>query len=129
MPSITFLSTDTIIKINADQTRLYGGLHRVRDEALLDSAVHRPQVTAQGKYLFEDCFSMAATYAHGIIKNHPFIDGNKRTGMLAALLFLGINGYFPVISNDELVELGINIATNAVSLEEFAVLLRTKSIQ
>ena len=84
---------------------------------------------SQGTYLFNDCFSMAAVYAHGIIKNHPFIDGNKRSGILAALLFLEINGYQPIFDNKELVELGIDIATNKISLEQLAACLKKNSIQ
>ena len=127
MSAIIFLSTEAVIKINADQIRLHGGLHRVRDIALLDSAINRPRAAAQGRYLFQDCFLMAAAYAHGIIKNHPFVDGNKRTGILTAFVFLSVNGYFPRVSNDELVEISINIATDILSLEELATLLRIKS--
>ena len=69
---------------------MFGGLAGVRDEGLLDSALNRP------RHLFayekSDLFDLAAAYALGIIKNHPFLDGNKRAGFMAAALFLEVNG-------------------------------------
>lgn len=69
---------------------MFGGLGGVRDEGLLDSALGRPkQLFAYGK---PSLFELAAEYAVGIVKNHPFLDGNKRAGFIAAALFLEING-------------------------------------
>ena len=69
----------------------FGGSGGLRDEGLLDSALHRPlNLLAYGK---PSPFDLAASYAFGIIKNHPFVDGNKRTGFIAAVVFLELNGY------------------------------------
>jgi len=69
----------------------FGGSGGLRDEGLLDSALHRPlNLLVCGK---PSLFDLAASYAFGIIKNHPFVDGNKRTGFIAAVVFLELNGY------------------------------------
>ena len=65
----------------------------VRDQGLLESAVYRPQVSFGGEDLYPDLFSKAAALGHSIIKNHPFVDGNKRTGFEAMPLLLRLNGY------------------------------------
>ena len=124
MSEIYFLSAELIIQINADQTRLFGGLHGVRDLPLLDSAINRPKAQFHGEFLHKDIFAMAAAYAHGIIQNHPFIDGNKRTGSLTALVFLLRNGYFVHMTNDELVEMSVAIATSKISFQEISAKLR-----
>ena len=69
----------------------FGGAPGVRDEGLLDSALSKPQnLFAYGK---PSLFDLAASYAFGLVKNHPFIDGNKRVGFVVAVLFLELNGY------------------------------------
>jgi death on curing protein len=65
----------------------------VRDQGLLESAVYRPQASFSGEDLYADLFSKAAVMGHSIIKNHPFVDGNKRTGFEAMRLLLRLNGY------------------------------------
>lgn len=69
----------------------FGGAAGLRDEATLDSALGKPlNLFAYGK---PSVFDLAASYAYGIVKNHPFVDGNKRTGFIAAAVFLELNGY------------------------------------
>ena len=65
----------------------------VRDQGLLESAVYRPQASFGGEDLYPNLFSKAAALGHSIIKNHPFVDGNKRTGFEAMRLTLRLNGY------------------------------------
>jgi death-on-curing protein len=69
----------------------FGGLDGLRDEGLLDSALNRPLHLLH--YGSPSHFDLAAAYAHGIVKNHPFLDGNKRSGLMAAALFLELNGW------------------------------------
>ncbi len=69
----------------------FGGLDGIRDEGLLESALNRPQDLLH--YEEPSLFDLAASYATGIVKNHPFVDGNKRSGFMAAALFLEVNGY------------------------------------
>ncbi len=125
---ITFLSTDEIIQINKLHTTLFGGAHGIRDVKLLDSALARPQASFNGKSVYQDIWTMAAVYAHGIIKNHPFIDGNKRTGMATALIFLDVNNYEITLSNDDVYSIGIDLAQSKVSYEIVATIFKDYTI-
>lgn len=78
LDSIFFLTEEEIISIHTVQINKYGGPHGIRDKGLLASAVHTPQATFSNQYLHQDIFQMAAAYMYSIIKNHPFIDDNKR---------------------------------------------------
>ncbi|MBO5589436.1 MAG: type II toxin-antitoxin system death-on-curing family toxin [Anaerovibrio sp.] len=79
--------------VHEEQLAEHGGTSGVRDQGLLESALARPQnIEAYGNPK-PNIFDLAAAYAYGIIKNHPFIDGNKRTGFLLAYIFLRLNGY------------------------------------
>ncbi|MCL4380369.1 type II toxin-antitoxin system death-on-curing family toxin [Candidatus Dependentiae bacterium] len=97
--------------------RLYGGSHGVRNIELLESAVGQPSISF-GTLLHPDLASMAAAYFYHIIKNHPFIDGNKRTGSVAALFFLRLNNYTIDISQEELINLAVGVATSKISKEK-----------
>jgi death-on-curing protein len=81
-----------VLLILQDQIRRYGGTYGVRDIGLLSSALAMPASSFEGKYLHKDLFEQAAAYAFHICQNHPFVDGNKRTGLATALVFLSING-------------------------------------
>lgn len=70
-----------------------GGSHGVRDKGLLESALYRPQATFWGQDLYSDVFSKTAALGHAIVKNHPFLDGNKRVGFEAMRLMLRLNGF------------------------------------
>jgi death-on-curing protein len=70
----------------------YGGSPGIRDQGLLESAVAMPQSGMGGEYFHRDLYEMAAAYLFHIVKNHPFVDGNKRVGALAAFVFLRMNG-------------------------------------
>ena len=87
-----FLDVTAVITVHMDQMMRYGGHAGVRDFALLDSAVAMPTGRFGGEWLHRDLYEMAAAYAFHIAKNHPFVDGNKRTAIAAALAFLDING-------------------------------------
>lgn len=91
-PAPRFLNLAKVLRIHEDQIRRYGGSFGVRDLSLLESALAMPESTFEGRYLHEDLFAMAAAYAFHISQNHPFLDGNKRTALAAALVFLDLNG-------------------------------------
>ena len=81
---------ETVLMLHEQSLAEHGGSAGIRDEGLLDSAMGKPQnVWAYGK---PNLFDLAASYAFGLVKNHPFIDGNKRTGFVVAVLFLELNG-------------------------------------
>lgn len=87
-----FLDLDEVLEIHALQLADFGGLEGVRDQGLLESALEQPRATAFGQFLHGDLFEMAAAYLFHVVKNHAFMDGNKRTALLSALVFLDING-------------------------------------
>lgn len=93
MKTFVFLTLDQILYIHGEQTRSLGGSTGVRDMGLLQSALAMPSAGFGGQPLHEDIFHMAAAYLFHITSNHPFIDGNKRVGAMAADVFLEINGY------------------------------------
>ncbi len=86
-----FLALDEVLEIHRDMIERYGGRPGVRDMALLESAVAIPQAGFGNQYLHSDLFEMAAAYLFHIVRNHPFVDGNKRTGAMAAFTFLKLN--------------------------------------
>jgi death-on-curing protein len=85
-----WLSRQLIIAIHDEQLAEHGGAPGMREEGLLESALARPLNRAG--YDDPDIAELAATYAIGIVRNHPFVDGNKRTGFAALFMFLGLNG-------------------------------------
>ena len=87
----TFLSIGEVLEIHRDQISRYGGDPGIRDLGLLQSALAMPAAGFGGRYLHGDLYEMAAAYLFHIIQNHPFVDGNKRTGVVAALVFLALN--------------------------------------
>jgi death-on-curing protein len=92
LKEIIFLGFDEIIEIHADQIKRYGGHPGIRDIELLKSAVAMPATCFGGDYLHTDIYEMAAAYLFHIVRNHPFIDGNKRTGAVSSVVFLIMNG-------------------------------------
>jgi len=89
---LVFLTTEMVQSIHEDQIQRYGGSFGIRDMGLLESAVAMPQAGFGGQYFHTDLFEMAAAYLFHIVKNHPFVDGNKRVGSMAAYAFLELNG-------------------------------------
>jgi death-on-curing protein len=87
-----FLDVDDVLEIHNAQIADHGGSIEVRDRGLLESAVAMPGMTFGGEFLHDGLFAMAAAYLFHIVMNHPFVDGNKRTGLDAALTFLKLNG-------------------------------------
>src|ERR1043165_917580 len=89
--TIRFLSLNKVLRLHKWQIETYGGEAGLRDAGLLDSAIAMPKVTFGGQFLHADIFEMAAAYLFHIVQNHPFVDGNKRTGADAAIVFLNLN--------------------------------------
>lgn len=116
-----FISMDEALALHADQVRRYGGSHGVRDLGLLSSALALPQATFGGEYLHQGVFEMAAAYLFHIARDHPFVDGNKRTALAAALVFLTLNDQDVEADDDALTELALGVAEGRVSKAEIAV--------
>jgi death-on-curing protein len=116
----TFLTIEDVAAIHLNQIDLYGGSAGVRDRGVLESALAQPQATYAGQFLHADLFDMAAAYLFHVVQNHPCIDGNKRAGTVAALVFLDINGIQVNAEQDELVDLVLAVAQGKLSKDAIA---------
>jgi death-on-curing protein len=113
-----WLRKNVILAVQERLLAEHGGSAGIRDDALLESALGRPQnLFVYGK---PTLFNLAATYAHGIIKNHPFIDGNKRAGFMAAFLFLGRNGFDLVADEEDAYEQTLAVAEGTLDEKAYA---------
>lgn len=122
-----FLTLDEVLALHADQIDRYGGRPGVRDLELLRSALATPQATYSGDYLHTNAFEMAAAYLFHVVRNHPFVDGNKRTGLIAALVFLGMNNFELRAESDALFDLVMGVAAGRITKAEVAVFLQERS--
>lgn len=126
MTRIVWLLEETLIAIHHRQIAEHGGGDGLRDEGLLSSALARPKnLLAYGEAL-PDLASLAAAYAYGIARNHPFVDGNKRTALVAARTFLILNGVDLDATQDDKVLAFLNLAEGVISEEELADWIRKR---
>ena len=95
-----------------------GGLDGLRDQGLLDSAIVAPFQTFDSAELFPSVHQKAARLAYGLVKNHPFIDGNKRIGAHAMLVFLALNGIFLFYTQDELASVFLKMAAGEIDYDD-----------
>jgi len=123
-----FLTLDEVLSLHAEQIRLFGGSPGIRDVGLLESAIGSVEATFDDVFLHETLFAMAAAYLHGICRNHPFLDGNKRTAAAAALTFLEMNGIEVNAEEDAFYDLVIGVAEGRVSKAAVAVFLETNTL-
>lgn len=118
------LTIDIVREIHAEALRKFGGLDGVRDENLLASAVLAPQSSFGGKSPYVDLVDVAAAYLFYLCRNHPFLDGNKRTAMAAAIVFLRLNGVEPEPDGDPWEKLMLDVAASKLDREETTQRLR-----
>jgi death-on-curing protein len=113
-----WLEIALIVAIHDEQLAIHGGLAGLRDAAMLESALDRPR----NKWAYESAElpELAAAYGYGIAKNHPFVDGNKRTSLLAIYTFLGINGIDFVVAEADAAAMIFALAAGEVSEESLA---------
>ncbi len=122
--TIRWITRDIAMAAHAQSLGDHGGSPGVRDEGLLESALARPQnLAAYGEPSLQD---LAASLAYGLAKNHPFVDGNKRTAFLCAYTFLGMNGRELDADESEAAAIIVDLAAGEVSEEEFALWLAAK---
>jgi death-on-curing protein len=124
-----YLTIEEVLVIHAYQIDKFGGNPKVLDIRLLESAISRPQTQLSDKEMYPTGYNKAAVLAVGIINNYPFVDGNKRTGLHAMLVFLELNGIKIGIDNKELVKLGIDIAIKDLKIKDVSKFLKDKSSQ
>jgi death on curing protein len=109
-----FLTLDEILAIHRDQISRYGGVEGVHDWGMLQSAIAMPAASFGGQSLHTDLYEMAAAYLFHLVQNHPFVDGNKRVGVAAALVFLKLNGITIHVTTADLVKTVLGVAQGKI---------------
>lgn len=117
-----WLGVESVLVMHEEQLAEHGGASGIRDLALLDSALARPRNA--WSYGQDDLIALGALHAAGIMRNHPFVDGNKRTGFLAAYAFLYVNGIEIVADEAEVIVQCLSLASSEIDEGEFAAWLR-----
>lgn len=125
--NLKFLTYEQIILLHEDQINEHGGLHGIKDEGLARSAIAQPQTSFGSNYLHKDIYEMAAAYLYHLVKNHPFVDGNKRIAALSAAVFLEVNGYLVIADEDEFELLVMNAAQSLVNKNQIADFFRVNT--
>ncbi len=114
----TFLSVDHVLSIHRRMIEEFGGDATVRDHGLLESAVMMPAARFGGEFLHDGIPAMAAAHFFHLCKNHPFMDGNKRTALASAEMFVLLNEMHLAATNEELQELTLGVAEGRISKDE-----------
>ena len=122
---IEFLDVEDVLEIHQTQLSFFGGLDGVRSMVALEAAVAVPQSSFGGEHLHADIYEMAAAYAYHIAESQAFIDGNKRTGLHAALSFLRLNGVLTLDPEDRLGDAMIQIAEKRIDKAILASIFRS----
>lgn len=112
------LDKNQIVRLHTKLLVATGGLNGIRDESMLDSALSAPLQTFDGVDLFPSTAAKIARFVYGIICNHPFVDGNKRTGMYAMLMLLELNHINTNFSDDDVIHIGLALANGKMSDKE-----------
>ncbi len=124
-----YLTPEQVLFIHYRLIEETGGSHGIRDIALLQSAIARPMAAFGGNDLYPDIFTKAAALMHSLIKNHPFIDGNKRTAITSSSIFLLRNGFQITASNKELERFTLEAASTKIEIEKMAMWFKKQSAQ
>jgi death-on-curing protein len=115
-----------VVAVHGRLLEQHGGLHGLRDRGLLESALARPrQYYSYSESV--DIIEMASLYTSGIVRNHPFVDGNKRAGFTAGVLFLELNGFEFIASEEDVITTVFALAAGKLGETGFAVWLRSNS--
>lgn len=124
---MTYFTVEQVLFLHARLIEETGGSHGVRDVALLESAVARPRATFDTEDFYPDLLYKAVALLESLVGNHPFVDGNKRTGIAAAALFLALNGRRLTATNQELETFTLHVATSRPTIAEVAAWLAAHS--
>jgi death-on-curing protein len=125
MSEPVWIENELVLAIHDRQLVEHGGAEGLRDEALLQSALGRP--LNQFAYESNDIVELAAKYTAGIVQNHPFVDGNKRTGFVTGVLFLELNGYRFTASEEAAAQAVLELAAGRMDEKGFGEFLRANS--
>ena len=120
-----WLTRQIIVAIHDEQLAVHGGAAGLRDEGLLESALDRPR----NRWAYEqaELAELAAAYAFGIARNHPFVDGNKRAGFVAGILFLELNGFSFIASEEDATQAVLGLAGGTLDEAAYTAWLRANS--
>lgn len=118
-----------MITIHDDQIERYGGSHGIASLALLESGVMRPQASFGGGDLYPSVFDKAAAMMHSLIMNHAFVDGNKRTATVSAIIFLELNGYRLGVDQEALVKAALNVRHKKWDIKRLSSWLKKHSVK
>ncbi len=124
MKNPRFLDLADILEIHQSRITLYGGTYGIRDLGMLQSALAQPQAGMNGEFLHKDLYEMAAAYLFHIARNHPFLDGNKRTALAVCLVFLDFNGIEIDANLDELESITVDVSAGKATKEDAAAFLK-----
>ena len=125
MKTPVWVLRETVLTLHEQSLAEFGGAAGIRDEGLLDSALAKPEnLFAYGK---PTLFELAASYGFGLVKNHPFVDGNKRVGFIVAVVFLELNGYRFQATEAEAAVRTLALAAGEISEADFAAWLKANS--
>lgn len=122
-----YLSVMQVIDLHQRQVGSFGGSAGLRDKGALEAAAARPQMTFGGEDLYPDLAEKAAALLHSLVMNHPFVDGNKRVGAMAAELLLAVNGVDLTASDEDFIELTLAAARGELSAEAIAIWFRQRT--
>ncbi len=127
MSEPNWVDREVLLAIQSELLNRFGGLAGIRDEGLLDSAINKPK----NLFAYEEpsVFELAASYATGLVKNHPFLDGNKRIGFMAAYVFLGANGWSLEATEEEAVLQTLALAAGVCVEADYAAWLARNSVE
>jgi death-on-curing protein len=123
-----WISKEVLLAVHEQLLARFGGLGGIRDEGLLESALNRPLQLHHYQSQSASLFALAGAYASGIVRNHPFLDGNKRVGFMAAYLFLAANGWELEASEEDVVEQTLALAASAIDEAEYAAWLERSCV-
>ncbi len=119
-----FLTFSEVIEIHNYQIENFGGASGLRDIELLKSAIGMPSAAFGGAFLHPTIYEMAAAYLYHLVENHPFVDGNKRVGAMAALVFLDMNGIDFNASDEDFTDMVLHVASGKMLKAEITLFLQ-----
>lgn len=122
-----YLTLQQVLLIHSRSIKIFGGSSGIRDIGLIESAVARPRATFDGKDLYKTIFDKSAALLQSLLKNHAFVDGNKRTAIVSAGIFLKLNGYKLINTHDEEVKFAIKVDNQNLTIQEIARWLKKNS--
>ena len=113
------LTKEQVLRLHEELIEEFGGIHGVRDDGLLESALSAPFQTFDGQDLYPSVLEKAGRLGYDLFRNHPFLDGNKRIGVHVLLVCLALNGVRLSYDDEDLIQTALGVASGAVSFEEF----------